>query len=100
MSESTIKTPAVRRVLLGGREPAAWVGLIEALLALLVAFAIGVTAESAVLIMAVVSALAGLYTRRGRPETPRWVRSSVWPRPRSLSWRTTGWTSPRSSRPR
>lgn len=62
MSESATKTQAVGRVLLGGREPAAWVGLIEALLSLLVVFAIGVNAESAVLIMAVVSALAGLYT--------------------------------------
>lgn len=62
MSESSIKSQAVGRVLLGGREPAAWVGLIEALIALLVVFALGVTAESAVLIMAVVSALAGLYT--------------------------------------
>lgn len=45
-----------------GREPAAWVGLIEAVLALLVVFAVGVSTESAVLIMAVVSALAGVYT--------------------------------------
>lgn len=69
MSESTIETPAVRRVLLGGREPAAWVGLIEALLAILVVFAVGVTAESAVLIMAVVSALAGLYTAWATKDT-------------------------------
>ncbi|EKA62265.1 pCQ3_59 [Janibacter hoylei PVAS-1] len=53
-------TPRALTIL--GREPAAWVGLVEALLALLVVFTLGVSAESAVLIMAVVSALAGVYT--------------------------------------
>ncbi len=69
MSTSKNQSAAVGRVLLGGREPAAWVGLIEAVLALLVVFAIGVNPESAVLIMAVVSALAGLYTAWATKDT-------------------------------
>lgn len=45
-----------------GREPAAWVGLIEATLALAVAFAFGVDQTTFGPIMAVVSAAAGVYT--------------------------------------
>lgn len=60
---------AAGRVLLGGREPAAWVGLIEGLLAVLAVFALGVTTESAVIIMAVVSALAGVYTAWATKDT-------------------------------
>lgn len=56
--------PIARRVF--GREPAAWVGLIEALLAFLVLFpavsALGLTQEWATLVLAVVSAAAGVYT--------------------------------------
>lgn len=45
-----------------GREPAAWVGLIEAGLALLVAFVLDFDQEQTALIMAVVVAAFGLYT--------------------------------------
>jgi hypothetical protein len=49
-----------------GREPSAWVGLIEALLALLVMFPLvsqtGLTQEWATIVLAVVSAGAGVYT--------------------------------------
>lgn len=49
-----------------GREPAAWVGLIEALVAVLVllpvASALGINQQWAVLFMAVVSAAAGVFT--------------------------------------
>lgn len=49
-----------------GREPAAWVGLIEAIVAVLIflpiAGALNIGQEWAVLFMAVVSAGAGLYT--------------------------------------
>lgn len=63
------KHDAPRAALLLGREPAAWVGLIEATIALLVVFALGVTTESAVLIMAAVSAAAGLYTAWATKDT-------------------------------
>lgn len=56
--------PVGRRIF--GREPAAWVGLIEATLAFLVLFpavsALGMTQEWATLVLAVVSAAAGVYT--------------------------------------
>lgn len=45
-----------------GREPAAWIGLIEGILTLLMAFAIGVSQETFGPIMAVVVALGGAYT--------------------------------------
>lgn len=45
-----------------GREPAAWVGLIEAVLGVLLAFALGISQETFGPIMAVVSAAAGIYT--------------------------------------
>lgn len=53
--------PAPRATAILGREPAAWVGLIEAVLAVLVVFALGVTSESAGLILAAISAAAGCY---------------------------------------
>lgn len=62
MSTYTPEHAAPRAQTIFGREPAAWVGLIEAVVALLVVFALGVTTSSAVLIMAVVSAAAGVYT--------------------------------------
>lgn len=56
-----------------GREPAAWVGLIEAIIAVLVflpiASALNITQEWAVLFMAVVSAGAGLYTAWATKDT-------------------------------
>ena len=56
----------VRSRAIFGREPAAWVGLIESVLVLLVLFpavnAFGLTQEWATLVVAVVSALAGVYT--------------------------------------
>lgn len=45
-----------------GREPAAWVGLIEAVVALLVITVLHWTNEQTGLVMAVVVAAAGLYT--------------------------------------
>jgi hypothetical protein len=45
-----------------GREPAAWVGLIEAVLTILLAFALGVSQSAFGPIMAVVVAAAGVYT--------------------------------------
>ncbi|MEX1908620.1 hypothetical protein L6241_10005 [Janibacter sp. Y6] len=63
------KYDAPRAATILGREPAAWVGLIEATIALLVVFALGVTTESAVLIMAAVSAAAGLYTAWATKDT-------------------------------
>jgi uncharacterized membrane protein YccC len=45
-----------------GREPAAWVGLIEAVLTILLAFAIGVSQETYGPILAVVTAALGVYT--------------------------------------
>lgn len=45
-----------------GREPAAWVGLVEAVLTILLAFAIGVTQETYGPILAVVTAALGVYT--------------------------------------
>lgn len=58
----SVITDPPERVLILGREPAAWVGVIEAVLALAAAFALGVTGESLALIMAVVSTAAGVYT--------------------------------------
>lgn len=56
-----------------GREPAAWVGLIEGVVALLVllpvASALNIGPEWAVLFMAVVSAGAGLYTAWATKDT-------------------------------
>ncbi|WP_191564708.1 hypothetical protein [Janibacter melonis] len=63
------KHDAPRAATILGREPAAWVGLIEATIALLVVFALGVTTESAVLIMAAVSAAAGIYTAWATKDT-------------------------------
>lgn len=45
-----------------GREPAAWVGLVEAVLTILLAFAIGVSQETYGPILAVVTAALGVYT--------------------------------------
>lgn len=45
-----------------GREPAAWVGLIEGIVALLTVFALGVTSTSGALIIALAAAAAGAYT--------------------------------------
>lgn len=63
------KHDAPRAATILGREPAAWVGLIEGVVALLVVFALGVTTESAVLIMAAISAAAGLYTAWATKDT-------------------------------
>lgn len=56
-----------------GREPAAWVGLLEGIVALLVllpvASRLNLTQEWAVLFMAVVSAGAGLYTAWATKDT-------------------------------
>lgn len=56
-----------------GREPAAWVGLIEAVLAVLIllplATQLNLTQEWAVLVMAVVSAGAGLFTAWATKDT-------------------------------
>lgn len=64
---------APRPLSIFGREPAAWVGLIEAALALLVLFPVaqrlGLTLQWAVLVMAVVSALAGVYTAWATKDT-------------------------------
>lgn len=58
------RAPAARRLF--GREPAAWVGLVEAVFALAVLFpavnALGMTQEWATIILALVSAGAGVYT--------------------------------------
>ncbi len=52
--------PAARRIL--GREPAAWVGLIESILTLLLAFGFGISQTTFGPIMAVVVAAFGVYT--------------------------------------
>jgi hypothetical protein len=53
--------PSIRSGLIFGREPAAIVALIEAILALALAFGIGLTTETLGATMAVVTAAAGLY---------------------------------------
>lgn len=58
-----------RAVTIFGREPAAWVGLIEAILAVLVAFALGISQETFGPILAVVSAAAGVYTAWATKDT-------------------------------
>lgn len=52
-----------------GREPAAWVGLIESALTLLLAFGIGVSQETFAPIMAVVVTLGGVYTAWATKDT-------------------------------
>jgi hypothetical protein len=52
-----------------GREPAAWVGLAEAVLTLLLAFGIGVNQETFGPIMALVTAGAGLLTAWATKDT-------------------------------
>lgn len=67
------RAAAPRPITILGREPAAWVGLIEAALALLVllpfAQRFGLTPEWGVLVMAVVSAAAGVYTAWATKDT-------------------------------
>lgn len=53
---------ASRAMTIFGREPAAWVGLIESLLTILLAFGLGVTQETFGPILAVVVAAFGVYT--------------------------------------
>jgi hypothetical protein len=61
-----IPTPAPKGRAIFGREPSAWVGLVEALIALLIMFpavnAAGLTQEWATIVLAVVSAAAGVFT--------------------------------------
>lgn len=64
----TPTTPS-RAVTIFGREPAAWVGLIEGILAVLVAFALGVSQDTFGPILAVVSAAAGAYTAWATKDT-------------------------------
>lgn len=61
MSTTTTGNPPRARAILG-REPAAWVGLIESLLTLLLAFGLGIDQTTFGPIMAVVVAGFGLYT--------------------------------------
>ena len=56
-------------VKLFGREPAAWVGLIEAALILLLAFFTLMTPEQLTLVMAAVNALAGCYVAWATKDT-------------------------------
>lgn len=52
-----------------GREPAAWLGLLEALIATLVVFRLGITFEASVLLMAFVSAAIGAYSAWATKDT-------------------------------
>ncbi|NUP03553.1 MAG: hypothetical protein HOW59_37085 [Nonomuraea sp.] len=60
---------APRAVRIFGREPAALLGIIEALLAALVAFGLGVTNESSGLIAAVISLAIGAYSAWATKDT-------------------------------
>lgn len=66
MTEYVGEHRAPRAMTIFGREPAAWVGLIEGVVAFVVllpvASALNIGPEWAVLFMAVVSSVAGLYT--------------------------------------
>lgn len=59
----------MKNVLILGREPAAFVGLIEAVLATLMAFAIGISQDTFGPIMAVVTAAFGVYTAWATKDT-------------------------------
>lgn len=59
----------MRSPLLFNREPAAWVGLIESVLAILLAFGLGVSQTAFGPIMAVVVAVAGVYTAWATKDT-------------------------------
>lgn len=65
-SEEDCMNPVVK---LFGREPAAWVGLIEAALILLLAFFTLMTPEQLTLVMAAVNALAGCYVAWATKDT-------------------------------
>lgn len=52
----------MRSKLIFGREPAAWIGLIESILTLLMAFALGIGQDTFGPIMAVVTAVFAVYT--------------------------------------
>lgn len=60
---------APRAVTIFGREPAAWVGLIEAALSILLAFSLGVSQDTFGPILAVVVAAAGVYTAWATKDT-------------------------------
>ena len=55
--------------LIFGREPAAWIGIIEAVLTILMAFALGISSTTFGPIMAVVVAGLSLYTAWATKET-------------------------------
>lgn len=64
--EADPTSPAVK---IFGREPAVWIGLIEGVLTMLLAFAIGIDQETFGPIMAVVVALGGAYTAWATKDT-------------------------------
>ena len=66
--EGTVLDPP-KAITIFGRDPAFWPGIIEGLLAVLVAFALGVTNESAGLISAFISVLVGAYTAWATKDT-------------------------------
>ena len=69
MTEYVGEHRAPRAMTIFGREPAAWVGLIEAMLVILLAFGVGVTQDTFGPILAVVVAAFGLYTAWATKDT-------------------------------
>ena len=69
MTEYVGEHRAPRALTIFGREPAAWVGLIEAMLVILLAFGAGVTQDTFGPILAVVVAAFGLYTAWATKDT-------------------------------
>lgn len=62
-------TAAPKAVRIAGREPAAWIGLIEGVLLVLMAFGLGIGQDVFGPIMAVVTAAGGLYTAWATKDT-------------------------------
>ena len=69
MTEYVGEHRAPRALTIFGREPAAWVGLIEAMLVILLAFGVGVTQDTFGPILAVVVAAFGVYTAWATKDT-------------------------------
>lgn len=69
MTTQTTPVRAPRAATIFGREPAALVGLIEAVLAVLLAFGLGITQDTFGPILALVTALAGVYTAWATQDT-------------------------------